>query len=850
MENTSTPTHCPYCALQCGMNITPLPQGGVEVTERPDFPVNRGALCGKGRTAAQVLSPALRLTAPLVREGGRLVEASWPRALDLIAERLGATRERYGPDALGVFGGGGLTNEKAYALGKFARVVLGTSQIDYNGRFCMSSAAAAGTKAFGLDRGLPFPLEDIPKTGCVILVGSNLAETMPPSLRFFTELRENGGTLIVVDPRRTRTAEQADLHLAPRPGTDLALALGLLHLVVAEGRTDEEYIRERTTGWEEARAAAMAHWPEHVERITGVSVPELREAVRLFCAPETAMVLTARGPEQQSKGTDTVGAWINLCLATGRAGRPLSGYGCLTGQGNGQGGREHGQKADQLPGYRKLDDPAARAHVAGVWGVDPDALPGPGRSAYELLDALGTDVRALLLMGSNPVVSAPRAAHVEQRLRSLDFLAVADVVLSETAELADVVLPVTQWAEETGTTTSLEGRVLLRRQAVTPPPGVHSDLYVLHELADRLGVEKGFPTDPEEVFEELRRASAGGPADYSGITYRRLAEENGVFWPCPEDSTGAGATADGGAAAPDGAADTAEGAGTAGAEGRFPGGTEPGTPVAVAGGPEGVSEGAGAGTAQHASAAGTAGADGRTTADAGGGMAAGADGSVAGAGGSLAVDGEDAALDVLPDDPASEAVPGLTPLAPPAPLPGHPTTGTEAASEARLVRTVPRVVGGHPGTPRLFLDRFATPDGRARFVPVFHRATAEEPDSEYPLLLTTGRVVSQYQSGAQTRRVAELNAAAPGPFVELHPRLAARLGAADGDPVAVVSRRGRAVAPARITPAIRPDTVFMPFHWPGEGRANTLTNPALDPTSRMPEFKSCAVRVEVLGPGE
>ncbi|MFE6408011.1 molybdopterin oxidoreductase family protein [Streptomyces sp. NPDC057837] len=717
MQNTVTPTHCPYCALQCGMNLTPAPDGTVEVSERADFPVNRGALCGKGRTAPAVLAANVRLTSPLVRdEGGTLVPASWDEALDRIAAGLGRTRAAHGPDAVGVFGGGGLTNEKAYTLGKFARVVLGTSQIDYNGRFCMSSAAAAGIKAFGLDRGLPFPLEDIPRSGCVILVGSNLAETMPPSLRFFTELKENGGTLIVIDPRRTRTAEQADLHLAPRPGTDLALALGLLHLVIAEGRVDEEYVAERTAGWEDARAAAMAHWPEYVERITGVSVPELRETVRLFCAPESAMVLTARGPEQQSKGTDTVGAWINLCLATGRAGRPLSGYGCLTGQGNGQGGREHGQKADQLPGYRKLDDPAARAHVAEVWGVDPDSLPGPGRSAYELLDALGTDIRALLLMASNPVVSAPRAAHVEERIRSLEFLAVCDVVLSETAALADVVLPVTQWAEETGTTTNLEGRVLLRRRAITPPDGVRSDLEVLHELAARLGVEKGFPTDPEEVFEELRRASAGGPADYSGITYRRLAEENGVFWPCP-------------------AVDEA------------------------------------------------------------------------------VEDGEDALLDApLPDDPARET----------------PTV--------------------HPGTPRLFLDRFATPDGRARFVPVSHRAIAEEPDDEYPVLLTTGRVVAQYQSGAQTRRVAELNAAAPGPFVEIHPRLAARLGAAEGDPVAVVSRRGRAVAPARITGAIRPDTVFMPFHWPGEGRANTLTNPALDPTSRMPEFKACAVRLETVGP--
>ncbi|MFB7213280.1 molybdopterin oxidoreductase family protein [Streptomyces sp. NPDC056255] len=688
---TTTDTHCPYCSLQCGMRLRAAQDGGeAQVLERPDFPVNRGALCGKGRSATAVLGAGVRLTAPLVRDGlgGELREASWGEALDRMASGLAAAGLRHGRDAVAVFGGGGLTNEKAYLLGKFARVVLRTPNIDYNGRFCMSSAAAAHRIAFGLDRGLPFPLADIATTGCVILVGANPADTMPPALRHFSELRANGGTLIVVDPRRTRTAEQADLHLQPVPGTDLALALGLLHLAVADRRVDEAFVAERTTGFEAARTAAMAHWPERVEAITGVPVHQLREALRLFADAPTGMVLTARGSEQHSKGTDTVGAWINLCLALGKAGRPGSGYGCLTGQGNGQGGREHGQKADQLPGYRSIADPAARAHIADVWGVDPDDLPGAGRSAYELLDGLGTTggARALLVMGSNPVVSAPNAAHVTERLRALDFLAVSDLVLSETAHLADVVLPAAQWAEETGTTTNLEGRVILRRAALTPPPGVRTDLHVLRELAARLGVADGFPDQAEEAFEELRRASAGGPADYAGISYPRIRAENGVFWPCPD---------------------------------------------------------------------------------------------------------------------------------------------TE-----------------HPGTPRLFLDRFATPDGRARFAPVTHRPAAEEPDREYPLHLTTGRVLAQYQSGAQTRRVPELNRAAPGPFVELHPQLAARLGVSEGEPLRVTSRRGRAVAPARVTAAIRPDTVFMPFHWAGAGRANTLTNPVLDPVSGMPEFKVCAVRVE------
>ncbi|MEU1228290.1 molybdopterin oxidoreductase family protein [Streptomyces sp. NPDC005828] len=691
-------THCAYCALQCR---TLLHRVGprVEVEPSPDFPVNRGGLCQKGWTAPTLLTVPDRLRTPLVRRtGGTLAPASWDTALDLVAGRLARLRREHGPDSVAVFGGGGLTNEKAYALGKFARVALGTSQIDYNGRFCMASAAAAGNAAFGLDRGLPFPVTDLGDADVVLLAGANPAETMPPLMRHLTRPR-----LVVIDPRRTRTAEQAALHLQPAPGTDLALALGLLHLVVTEGHLDKEYLDTRTRGFDAAWRHAVSWWPERVEQVTGVPAADQREAVRILAGARNAYVLTGRGAEQHSKGTDTAAAFVNLALALGLPGRAGSGYGCLTGQGNGQGGREHGQKADQLPGYRSITDPAARAHVAGVWGVPPDSLPGPGRSAYELLDALGTPggPRALLVFGSNPVVSAPHAAHVARRLAALDLLVVADLVPSETTELADVVLPVAQWAEEDGTTTSLEGRVLRRRPVTAPPASVRTDLEVLHGLATRLGQPADrFPTDPRTVFDELRRASRGGRADYSGISYARLDAGEALYWPCPEEApAGAGA-------APTGAS------------------------------------------------------------------------------------------------------------------------------------------GAHPGTPRLFLDRFAHPDGRARFAAVDHRDAAETPDAAYPLHATTGRVLAHYQSGAQTRRVPELVTAAPEAHVEVHPDTAARHGLRENGLARISSARGSVVARVRLVRTLRTDTVFLPFHFPGAGRANLLTGTALDPTSRMPEFKVSAVRVE------
>ncbi|MEU4789707.1 molybdopterin oxidoreductase family protein [Micromonospora tulbaghiae] len=681
-------THCPYCALQCGM-VLRATGDGVEVGAR-DFPTNRGGLCQKGWTAADLLDHPDRLTTPLLRDrpGGELRPATWDEALDRVAAGVRDVQDRHGPDAVAVFGGGGLTNEKAYALGRFARVTLRTRHIDYNGRWCMSSAAAAGNRAFGIDRGLPFPLADLGRADTLLLVGANPAETMPPLMRHVADLRERGGRLIVVDPRATATARQADLHLQPLPGTDLAVANALLHIALTEGWLDRAYVAERTTGFDEVRRTVAGYWPAEVERLSGVPVADLYATARALATVDRAVVLTARGAEQHAKGVDTVTAFINLALALGLPGRPGSGYGCLTGQGNGQGGREHGQKADQLPGYRRIDDPAAREHVAGVWGVDPDALPGPGVPAYQLLDALGTPsgARALLVFGSNPVVSAPRAARVESRLRALDLLVVADFVRSETAELADVVLPVAQWAEEDGTMTNLEGRVLRRRALREPPAGVRTELEILAALAGRLTDGAPLPTDPREVFAELGRASAGGPADYAGITWDRIEADTGVFWPCPDR------------------------------------------------------------------------------------------------------DG--------------------------------------------------------PDTPRLFTDRFPTPDGRARFHAVTHRPAAEPVCADYPLHFTTGRVLAQYQSGAQTRRVAALRRAAPGGFVELHPDLAARIGVTDGAPVRVVSRRGELRAPARVSTAIRPDTVFAPFHWPGAQRANSVTNDALDPVSGMPEFKICAVRVE------
>jgi assimilatory nitrate reductase catalytic subunit len=706
----SADTHCPYCALQCAMTLkspaelTPASEpGSVPVSAKPapeapllevsgrDFPTNRGGLCRKGWTSATLLNHPGRVTEPLLKgDDGVHRPIGWDQALALVTTAVKETRASYGKDAVGVFGGGGLTNEKAYMLGKFARLALGTSRIDYNGRFCMSSAAAAGMRAFGVDRGLPFPLEDLGNASTIMMLGSNVAETMPPFVQHLKGARDAGG-LIIVDPRRSATAaftsDGGGIHLQPLPGTDLTLLLGLSHVVVHEGLADTSFIEERTSGYDAVVRSVNAFWPERVQSLTGVPAELIRETARRLAdgaGKGGSYILTGRGVEQHVDGTDTATAAINLSLLLGLPGSGRSGYGTLTGQGNGQGGREHGQKADQLPGYRKITDPAARAHVAGVWGVPESLIPGPGLPAVQLLKSLGQPdgVRCLFVHASNIAVASADANSVIQGLRSLDFLVVCDFFMSETAAEADLILPVLQWAEEEGTLTNLEGRVLRRRRALQPPAGARSELWIMARLAEALDAPSTYSEDPETVFEELRLASAGGLADYSGIDYAMLDRGEAAYWPYPVGST---------------------------------------------------------------------------------------------------------------------------------------------------------------GTPRLFLDSFAHADGKAVMTPVTPRrrptpATNTDPAAK-TMTLITGRLLEHYQSGAQTRRVSELLASQPEAKMQIHPAAAASLGITEGSFVSVANERGEVECRAELSTAIRPETVFLPFHFPELESANRLTEAATDPISGMPEFK-------------
>jgi assimilatory nitrate reductase catalytic subunit len=488
--------------------------GQVTGVEPRDFPHNRGSLCPKGVVAYQQVNHPERLLFPMMRRGGKdspLVRVSWDEALDYVARRWKAIQAQFGRDAVAVYSGSSMTNEKCYLMGKFARVGLGTRHVDYNGRLCMSSAAVAYAKAFGVDRA-PLPMTDIPLTQCLLVVGSNVAETFPVATQWLWQARDNGASLIVLDPRETATARTADLWLPVRPGTDIAVLNAMLRQIIHDGLVDEAYIAQRTVGWEKVRATVEAYTPEVAERVAGVPAARIVAAARLYGRAERSLILHARGVEHSTHGVDTCLACINLALARGQVGKPGGGTMMLTGQGNGQGGREVGQKANQLPGYRHIDDPEDRAYIAGVWGVPVEEVPWEGAAATEMIGLmLAGQIKSCLVICSNLMVSLPENEVVKRALLSLDPLVVIDFFLSETAELADVVLPGSVWCEDEGTTTNLEGRVVKINWAANPPGEARRDIDIICDLARRLGRGRFFPyRSARDVWEELRVASKGG----------------------------------------------------------------------------------------------------------------------------------------------------------------------------------------------------------------------------------------------------------------------------------------------------------------------------------------------------
>ncbi len=702
-------THCCFCGQQCGIQLKVKDNQVIGFEPWDDFPFNRGMLCPKGVKRYLQGSHPDRLVTALRRDPAAPAGFSpigYDAAIAHVAREIERIQKAHGNAAVGMLGGASLTTEKTYLLGKFARVCLKTPFIDYNGRLCMVSAGAANKKAFGIDR-TTNPWSDMVGTEVIWVAGSNVAECSPITTNYIWQAREMGAKVIVQDPRITPVARTCDLYLPVRPGRDAALFAGILNLLIEHDWIDHAFIAEHTVGFD-AVAAYCQQWPvARTAEVTGVPERSLRQAAELWGTAKSSFLFHARGIEHHSNGVQNALGTINLVLASGRLGKPKSGYGTIVGQANGQGGREHGQKCDQLPGWRDIANPEHRKYIASVWKIDEAELPGPGVDAYELFRKIDAgEIKALIAICFNPKVSLPDNQFITRALEKLELFVAIDFFLNDTARHADIVLPGSLHEEDEGTVTQVEGRVIKINQAVECPGDARQDWRIIQDLARALDRPHGFQfASPREIFEELRIASKGGVADYSGITYEKIEAQYGVFWPC------------------------------------------------------------------------------------------------------------------YSHDPKT----------------GEPTPE-------------------HPGTPRLFepgsynpvakgAGRFYFPDGKARFNVAEYGVPVDDVSDEFPLFLTTGRVVSQFLSGTQTRRIGPLVKQYPEPRLEMHPRLAHKLGIADGEWATCETQRGAITVRAMVVTTIRPDTVFIPYHWAGDKSANRLTVAAQDPISKIPQYKVCACRV-------
>jgi formate dehydrogenase alpha subunit len=668
-------TVCPYCGCGCNIRLHVDGHGRVvQVSAEIGKGPNEGNLCVKGRYGFQFINHPDRLTQPLVRRDGELVPASWDEALDVVAQRLTAIKAEHGADALAGFASARCTNEENYLFQKFMRAVVGTHNVDHCARLCHASTVTGLAQSLG-SGAMTNSFADLETAQAILIIGSNTSEAHPIAAIHLKKAVRDGATLIVADPRQIDMARRADYHLQIKPGTNVAILNGLMHVILAEGLHDKAFIDARTEEFDKLATVLVKYTPELVEEITGVPAGQIRAAARAFGSAERAAIVYSMGITQHSHGTEHVLAVSNLALLTGNVGKPGAGVNPLRGQNNVQGACDVGALPDVFTGYQPVTDAAARVKFEQAWGVELGSA--VGLTVTEAMDAmLAGRVKGLFVMGENPMLSDPDISHVEQALKGLEFLVVQDIFLSETAALADVVLPASSFAEKDGTFTNTERKVQLVRKAIDPPGEARADWRIISDLADRMGAPWSYG-HPREIMTEL----AALTPQYGGISFARL-ENGGLCWPCP-------------------AAD-------------------------------------------------------------------------------------------------------------------------------------------HPGTSILHIGKFTR--GKGKFFAIDYQAPAEQSDDEFPLTLTTGRMLEHYHTGTMTRRSDGLNELVPTGFAEINPADAQRLGIVDYAEITVATRRGSISVPANVTDRVKPGVVFVPFHF-WESPANRLTNPARDPQANIPEFKVCACRV-------
>jgi len=523
-EVSKTRTTCSYCGVGCEMDLL-VKDSKVVGVEPANGPANGGLLCVKGKFAYDFVNHPDRLKTPLIRKDGKLVEASWDEAYALIADKVKAVKAAHGADALAGLASARVTNEENYLFQKMVRVAFGTNQVDHCARLCHASTVAGLATTLG-SGAMTNSIEEVVDADVIFITGSNTTETHPVIGSRIRQAKRKGAKIIVAEPRKIDLAKDAEVFLQITPGTNVALFNGMMNVIIAEGLQNKEFIAERTENYDELVKVVAGYTPERVAEICGIDAEQLRKAARMYATAGKAAIFYSMGVTQHTSGTNGVMGTSNLALLCGQIGKESSGVNPLRGQNNVQGACDVGCLPGDLPGYQKVANPDVIAKFEKAWGVKLSSK--PGLTVTEIVGKAGKgEIKVLYIMGENPMISDPDLNHVKEALENTEFLVVQDIFLTETAELADVVLPAASFAEKDGTFTNTERRVQRVRQAIAPPGLAKADWVILTELMDRLGYAKAY-ANAAEIMDEIALLTP----QYGGISYARL-EKGGLQWPCP-----------------------------------------------------------------------------------------------------------------------------------------------------------------------------------------------------------------------------------------------------------------------------------------------------------------------------